>query len=242
VAVVAVSQSDAHSLTARNLALAERKNRDMVAACSACYLVQKRTREHLAEKPALRNRIVSALAAGGLEYHNDTDVYHILDVLHRSLDQIKERSVQSLDGLKVAPYYGCMTVRPRPNFDDHEEPVMMDEILEALGATVVDFPMKTKCCGNVTMATSPQIGRRLSAAILQETVDSGADVIATCCNFCNDNLDNYQSQINRDLNMNINIPVLFFTQLIGLAFGLGRKDLALDQAVVNPYEVVGRFV
>jgi len=133
--------------------------------------------------------------------------------------------------LKVAPYYGCQTVRPYATFDDAWNPTTMDRLLATLGAEVVPYPLKTKCCGGSLTGTLPEAGLRLTYILLKEAVRRGADVIATVCPLCQFNLDAYQDQINRRWGP-VRIPTVYFTQLMGLAFGLAPEQLGLKRSFV----------
>ena len=137
---------------------------------------------------------------------------------------IKEKVVRPLKGLKVAPYYGCQIVRPYATFDDAWNPTTMDRLLATLGAEVVPYPLKTKCCGGSLTGTVPEAGLRLTYILLKEAVRRGADVIATTCPLCQFNLDAYHDQINQRWGP-ARIATVYFTQLMGLAFGMPPEQL-----------------
>ena len=144
------------------------------------------------------------------------------------LDVIKEKVVRPLKGLKVAPYYGCQVVRPYATFDDAWNPTTMDRLLATLGAEVVHYPLKTKCCGGSLTGTVPEAGLRLTYILLKEAVRRGANVIATVCPLCQFNLDAYHDQIDRRWGP-ARIATVYFTQLMGLAFGLSPEQLGLKR-------------
>ncbi len=161
-AYMAVDETKACVLAARNLALAEMNgNHQLMAPCSACYLVLNKTKHYFHDYPAMRQTVDRALAAVNLHYGGDTPVRHPLDVLVNDvgLEAIKQKVKRPLKGLKIAPYYGCQIVRPYATFDDQYNPVSMDLLLEALGATVLKFPLKTKCCGGSLTGTVPEAAR-----------------------------------------------------------------------------------
>ena len=161
-AYMAVDEAKACVLAARNLALAEKSgNRQILAPCAACYLVLNKTKHYFARLPGDEGRPSTARwAPSGLRYSGNTPVRHPLDVLVNDvgLEAIKQKVRQPLKGLKVAPYYGCQIVRPYATFDDQYNPTTMDRLLEALGATVVRYPLKTKCCGGSLTGTVPEAG------------------------------------------------------------------------------------
>jgi heterodisulfide reductase subunit B len=233
-AYMSVAETTALAVSARNLALAEREQSDLVAPCSACYLVLHKTHRVLAEQPRLRARVGEALGEAGLAYAGRVRIRHPLDVLVNDvgLEAIAAKAVRSLEGARVAPYYGCQIVRPERGFDDREVPMWLDHLFRRLGAEVVDFPMKVRCCGGMLMTTAEDVGLRLSGDILACAQDSGANVLVTTCPMCQMNLEAYQGQIGRALHRRIQLPILFFTQLLGLALGADAEALGLPMNLV----------
>jgi heterodisulfide reductase subunit B len=230
-AYMSVDEQQACVLAARNLALAtETGHHVLLTPCSACYLVLNKTKHYLAESPEIRGTVQRALDSAGLRYDSDMAVRHPLDILINDvgLEAIKQKVVRPLKGLKVAPYYGCQVVRPYATFDDAWNPTTMDRLLVALGAEVVPFPLKTKCCGASLTGTLPDAGLRLTYILLKEAIQRGADVIATICPLCQFNLDAYHDQIDRRWGAT-RIPTVYFTQLMGLAFGLPARQLGLHR-------------
>ena len=196
-AYMAVDESKAFPLAARNLALAEKRGLELMAPCSACYLVLSKTQAYMREYPEVGKTVRNALAAGGLTLQGEVTVRHPLDILVNDvgLEAIKSKARKPLKGLKVAPYYGCQLVRPYSRFDHQVYPVTMDNLLKAVGADVVHYPVKTKCCGGSLTGTLPEVGVRLSYNILREAKRQGADLIATVCPLCVFNLDSYQDKM-----------------------------------------------
>ena len=234
-AYMAVDEAKACVLAARNLALAERTGlHQVMAPCAACYLVLNKTKHYLADYPAMKTKIDRALAAIDLTYSGNTPVRHPLDVLLNDvgLDAIKRRVQRPLKGLKVAPYYGCQIVRPYSTFDDQNNPTSMDRLIEALGATVVHYPLKTKCCGGSLTGTVPRAGIRMVYILLNEARKRGADCLATVCPLCQFNLDAYHADVKSHYGVAA-LPTVYFTQLMGLAFGLPEKQLGLQRAAVR---------
>jgi heterodisulfide reductase subunit B len=233
-AYMAVDEVKACVLASRNLALAEKAgHRELLAPCSACYLVLNKTKHYLSESPAIERVVQQALAVGRLSYTGNVPVRHPLDVLVNNvgLEAIKRRVRRPLRGLRVAPYYGCQLVRPYATFDDQENPTSMDRLLEAIGASVVRYPLKTRCCGGSLTGTLPEPGLLCSFILLKEALKRGADVIATVCPLCQFNLDGYQERIAARFEP-ARIPTVYFSQLIGLAFGLSARELGLHRGLV----------
>jgi heterodisulfide reductase subunit B len=243
-AYMSVDEGEAGVLAARNLAIAEKIGpHDLLTPCSACYLVLNKTKHNIEEFPDIRHRVHRALDSAKLTYTGRTNVRHPLDMLVHDvgLDVIKEKVVRPLKGLKVVPYYGCQVVRPYSTFDDAWNPTTMDRLLGTLGAEVVHYPLKTKCCGGSLTGTVPEAGLRMSYILLKEAVRRGADVIATICPLCQFNMDAYHDQIDRRWGP-ARIATVYFTQLMGLAFGLSPKELGLKRNFIPmkplPAEVV----
>jgi heterodisulfide reductase subunit B len=237
-AYMAVDEVKACILASRNLAIAEKAGQqDLMAPCSACYMVLNKTKHYLHESADMKASVQQALSSGGLTYSGNVPVRHPLDILVHTvgLDAIRQRVKRPLKGLKVAPYYGCQIVRPYSTFDTAENPTTMDKLLEALGATVVRYPLKTRCCGASLTGTLPEPGLLCTYILLREALKRGADVIATVCPLCQFNLDGYHDKIASKWEP-VRIPTLYFTQLIGLAFGIPAKELGLDKCLVpmNP--------
>lgn len=238
----AVDNLTACCLSARNLAVAEKKKLDLVTPCSACYVHLNRTNQLLRKYPQLKSRVDEALAAGGLEYHETVKVRHLMEIFVKDVgfDELKSRVRRELSGLKVAPYYGCQIVRPEYGFDHPEFPCSLDELISALGAEPVSFPYKTHCCGSSLIISEEDLALDLTGRILQSAAKNGAECIVTPCPLCQTNLDVYQSRVNKRFKTSFNIPVLFFTQLMGLAFGLSDKDVGLQTNIIRPEKVLAK--
>jgi len=238
---IAVDLLSAYALVCRNLALAATQSdngHSLVAPCSACYLNLSKADHYLAESPELAKKVNLALAAGGLNYRpGSLEVRHLFDIIVRDVgyDAVAAKVTRPLYELRAAPYYGCLVVRPDLNeiYDNHEYPVAMDKLIEHLGAEVVDFPLKAHCCGGHMTQISESTALELIRRLLQNALDYEADVIVTLCPMCQLNLDAYQEYVNRYFNTNFNIPILYFTQLMGLAFGIGAKKLGFGKEFVD---------
>lgn len=233
-AYMAVDEGKACAAAARNLAIAEKSGlQQVMAPCSACYLVLNKTQHYLQEYPAMRQTVSRALETVGLRCDGHSVVRHPLDVLFNDigLEAVKQKVTRPLKGLKVAPYYGCQIVRPYATFDDQSNPTTMDRLLETLGATVIKWPLKTKCCGGSLTGTLPEAGLRLSYILLKEAIKRGADVIATVCPLCQFNLDAYHPKIAAKWEP-VPIPTVYFSQLMGLAFGLPADQVVLHRGMV----------
>ena len=232
-----------YALIARNLAQAckNSETNELVAPCSACYLNLRKCNSYMAEDPVLAEKVNTALAAGNLKYQAGMlKVRHLLDVVVNDIgyEAIKNKVTKPLNGLKIAPYYGCMIVRPEfpingKLFDNTEYPMTLDYLLRVLGADVIDFPMKAHCCGGHMTQISESTGFELIRRLIKGAVDYQADMIVTLCPMCQLNLDGFQGAMNAYFKTNYQMPVLYFTQLIGLALGLDAKELDIGSELVN---------
>lgn len=234
-AYMSIDETSACVLASRNLALAEKAGgRPLLAPCSACYLVLNKAKHYFHDYPVMASKVTRALARGGLSYSGNTAVRHPLDILLNDvgIEAIRQKVIRPLSGLRVATYYGCQIVRPYASFDDAQNPTTMDRLMEALGATVVRWPLKTKCCGGSLTGTIPEAGLRLVYILCKEALKRGAQVITTVCPLCQFNLDAYQHDIARTWE-DVRIPTVYFTQLMGLAFGLPPEELGLDRGFVR---------
>jgi heterodisulfide reductase subunit B len=174
-----------------------------------------------------------------MSYEGTIGVRHFLDVVVNDLGEQSVRQCVSrkLEGLKAAPYYGCQIGRPFAEIDDPENPQMMDKLIGWLGGQAVDFPLKAKCCGGLMMTTQAPIGQELTGKILKNAKDGGADCIITACPLCQMNLEGYQQTVSKAMGTDCSIPILYFTQLMGVAFGLSPGDLALKDSL-TPVEAL----
>jgi heterodisulfide reductase subunit B2 len=238
-AYTAIREHRSFVLSARNLALAEKNGRDLVTACAGCYLSLHKTNKYFSEDPSLRGNIRRALQAGGEDYNGGIKVRHILEVLVNDIgeEEIRQHVVRKFQGLKVATYYGCQITRPFGDIDDPEFPDVMGRLMRWIGAEPLDFSMMTKCCGGMLMVTQPEVGRELSGQILRQAKASGADCISTACPLCQINLEAHQGKISSQLGEDCRIPVLYFTQLLGLALGLEPEQVALGDNL-TPAEAI----
>jgi heterodisulfide reductase subunit B2 len=239
----------AYALIARNLALAEQQangSKTVVAPCSACYLNLSKADHYMHEDKAFGEKINTALAAGGLHYDpGQLVVRHLLDVVMNEvgLDKVKEKVVKPLSGLRVAPYVGCMLPRPDYNgrYSDSEHPFELDDLLRALGAEVIDFPLKTACCGGHMTQIGPGTAFELIRRLVSSADDYKADVLVALCPMCQMNLDAFQGQMNGYFHTNYQVPILFFTQLMGLAFGEKAENLGFGSEFVSAHEAMKRI-
>jgi heterodisulfide reductase subunit B len=225
-------------LCARNLALAEKQGLDIVAPCNACYKNLWTTNAALQRDPDLADHMNYALEADNLHYDGRVDVSHIMHafVTDEALDTMRAKANGRLKGLKVAPYYGCQIVRPRrPGVDlkELDDPGYFEAMLTAAGADPVPYPYRLRCCGAALMVTNRRAAVQMLRDLLQGAVDAGAEVIATACPLCQTNLECYQAEVNRAYGTSYRMPILYFTQLLGLALGVRANRLGIGTELVS---------
>jgi heterodisulfide reductase subunit B len=242
-AYMSVNEVLSFSLSARNLCQAKKIGDTLVTACSACYTNLRKTETYLADFPEMKKKVDTALAEAGLRYDGGIVTKHFLQTVVEDvgLEQVQSHMKRSLKGLRVAPYYGCQIARPYGIEDDSDNPTMMDRLLTALGATPTYYPMKTVCCGGSLMGIREDVALRLCRNILMCAAQDGAQCVAVTCPLCQLNLDAYQTAINRKYGTTFNLPIVYFTQLMGIAFGLDTKDLGLNECIVPATRVTAQY-
>lgn len=223
-------------VAARNLALAEKTGLDMVTPCPSCFVTFYQANLYLKEHPQLMAQVNEALAVVDLVYNGNVRVRDLMEVLYNDVtpEVIASKVKRRLNGLKVAPYYGCQMIRPDYGFDDPESPQSLDRLVESLGAEAVPFPLKNRCCGGALVISEQSLAVDLMRKLLDNVVENGAECVVTPCPLCQMNLDAYQSSVNSKFKTDYNLPILFVAQLIGLALGIDAKSLGLKANIVSP--------
>lgn len=231
-----VSHSLALALPARNLALAQPAGRDLVMPCAACFNRHQVAAHTLRHDPAQREKIEAAV---GFTFTDSVAVRPLLDVVVNEigLERVAARVRQPLTGLKVVGYYGCLLLRPPQitGFDDPEHPVLMGELLRALGAEVQPWSDATECCGGGLALTRPDVAARLVGRLAERAREAGAEAMVTSCPLCQVNLEMRQNGGNPPL------PIFYFTELMGLAFGLPEAKAWWKKHLIDPSEITKRL-
>ena len=246
---MSIHRTASQALIARNLALAQRQvdgSHTLMAACSACYLNLAKIEHYMRSHDQIAYSVNEALSAGGLFYDPGTlEIRHILDIITNDIGLEKVASLvkRPLKGLRIAPYYGCMIARPDPfhRSDSSEYPQAMDRLMTVLGAEVIDFPMKTHCCGGHMTQISPETAYELIRRLLHGAQQYEADLMVSVCPMCQLNLDAYQEETNHYFGLDYQMPILYFTQLIGLAFGLDAETLGIGREFVPATEALAKI-
>jgi heterodisulfide reductase subunit B len=226
------------ALPSRNLALASRMSLAVVSPCPACSIRHKTAQYELERDPELKARVEDDI---GMNLEILPKPKHILEVLYRDvgIDEIQAKVQKPLRGLKLAAYYGCFLVRPPEIavFDDPENPTIMDEVMQALGAEIIDWSNKIDCCGGGLSIVAPEIVKKLVGRIVDSAKKAGADAVVTACGICQANLDMRQA---RGAGSHP-LPIFYFSELSALAFGSSRVNGWLAKHLIDPSELLKRL-
>ena len=222
------------ALPARNLALSEKAGRDLAVACAACFLRFKQTNHELRADDGLRKDIEKII---GMPYKGNVEVRHFLEIVSRGVgfEEIRRRVKKPLKGLKLVSYYGCYLVRPPEitQFDDPENPRMMDDLMAALGAEPLEWSHRVECCGGNLLLSRVDIVIKLVGDIIRAAVAAGADGIVAACPLCQANLDTRQPGPEK-------LPIFYFSELLGLALGVDENLLKSwwKKHIISPDEAL----
>jgi heterodisulfide reductase subunit B len=223
------------ALPARNLSMAEKAECDLVTPCAACF-----SRFKTAEKALTGTAPVDV----GVPFKGEINILHILDFLCRKefTEEIEKSIVKPLNKLKIISYYGCLLVRPPRTTDARqwEDPIDMDTLVTQLGGESVFWPYKTECCGGSLVLSKVDIVRRLCGRLFDMAREAGAECIVTACPLCQANLDTRQEEIGNEKGVTYDIPILYFTELMGLAFGNKEVDKWFARHIVDPRPLLQR--
>jgi len=228
-----------HVMNARNFALAEKHlpGQDVVATCAACWLNAKESKEKLAHNEELKRDANEALKEAGLQYQGASAIRHMVEVLIEDFgyDELKKPVVKPLEGVKFAGYVGCQTNRPFGiNGESFENPVYLDKLVESVGGEAVTaYDQKVTCCGGALAFSEPEKSQKQIRDIVESAYDHGAEMIVTPCPLCQANVEIYQSEINRKQGTKFNMPVLYYSQLMTVAYGGSAKQAGLDGQVIR---------
>ena len=244
--VVTEAEPDvALALNARNFAQAERLGLDIMTICGTCQGVMAAANKRLKSEPGLLDRINRVLEPDGIAYRGTIQVKHLLWIIVREigLRQLGAQVVKSLQGLRIAPFYGCYILRPSWDlgFDDPENPTSLEQVIRALGGEAVAYAGRTKCCGFPIILEKEAVAMAMSGANMKEAKDQGADCMVTPCPLCHMSLDIYQDRAGQAVNTQLNLPILHLPQLLGLAMGIPAKELGLARHLISVDSIVRRI-
>ncbi|MFC2163502.1 CoB--CoM heterodisulfide reductase iron-sulfur subunit B family protein [Acidobacteriota bacterium] len=231
-----------HVAPIRNLIRVKEQDSDKVMTlCAMCFNTLKRSNLRMQNDKESLDIINDLMYREEVKYEGDVTVYHLLELLKEGIkfENLATKVVKPIKKLKVASYYGCLLVRPKEiGFDDQENPTILDNLMEALGASPIDFPYKTECCAAYQTVDKPEVVADRTYQILTSAQEQGAEVVVVSCPLCAFNLDHRQKQTLKKYPEFKNIPILYFTQLLAIALGCPEETLRLDLHYVDPKPIL----
>lgn len=219
----------------------EQKATKVVTLCSMCYNTLKRANKLVSEDKEKLNKINDFMDRENVKYAGEVEVLHLLEVLKNEVgfSEIASRVKVPMKGLKVAPYYGCLLLRPADvGLDDAEQPTILKDFLQILGAEVIDYPFETECCGSYHTTFNPQLVARRAHEILNSAINRGAEAIVLSCPLCDFNLDSRQKDVQELFSDFKGIPVFYFTQFLAISLGLDTHVCRFELHFVEPYALL----
>jgi len=231
-----------HVAPIRNLLRVKETNSNkMMTLCAMCYNTLKRANQRVKSDPESLEKINKFMYKEAIEYKGDVKIFHLLELLRDEIkfENISKKVVRPLKNLNIANYYGCMLVRPKEvGLDDVENPMVLENLITALGGEPVDFPYKTECCAAYQTVDKPEIVADRTYQILTSAKNLGAEVVSVSCPLCAFNLDHRQKITVQKYPEFKNIPILYFSQLMAVALGCSEKDLRLDLHYIDPKPIL----
>lgn len=234
----AMSEELSYLLPYENIRKAvEQGLKELLVPCPSCLYSLSYTEKMYMQHRMVRSRLAEA---AGYSYAGGLKIYHILDFFRDviTLETLKKSAKRPLEGWKIASYYGCLTRFHGVEIDDPERPAVMEQVVEALGAEALKWTHKVECCGASLSITRPDITERLIKGIFDSAKEAGADCIAVVCPLCQSNLDIRQKGLKDASGKPYDIPILYLTQLMGIAFGARLDDLGMEKLMVDPFPLL----
>jgi heterodisulfide reductase subunit B len=223
--------------SARNLALAEKENLNMLVLCKCGYGTFRMAEHLMKENARLREEMNAILGKEGLRYEGDTQIKHLLSVLFNDVgtEAIRERIARPYENLRIATHYGCHALRPSGivEFDDPVAPTIFDQLVEATGAESVEWSMKLECCGAPLLGTNDELSWKFTEKKLADAKRAGAHYLATGCPFCQIQFDTMQQTIESERGTNHHVSAILYPQLLGLCMGIDKAILGLHNTQID---------
>lgn len=230
-----VDKNLAISLPSRNLKIIEEQGLDVIIPCAACFSRTKICANTLEKDEDLRGKVEAQM---NVRFKLNTRIYHLMELLVEKvgIDEIKKHVKHYLKGLNVVCYYGCLLVRPHSitKLDDKENPQILDKLMESIGATTIDWPFKTECCGASLSLSCGDLVTKIVNKMICWAEEAQAQAIVTACPLCQANLEMRQGEGKA-------LPIFYFTELLGLAFGLGEIDVSLKEHLVSTASLIDKL-
>jgi len=236
------------ALAARNLALAEMSGHDLITGCNGCYGTFKDTLAEIHEHPERLKEVQKTFKGMGLKFQGKVKAKHVIEVINElDLEDIKKQLTKSLEGIRVGVHYGCHLLKPSKNrpWKQTQHHTFLDDLVEVTGATSVEYKDKFLCCGagGGVRAGEVAVSVDIAKEKLDNLLEAGVDCILNVCSFCHLQYEATQAQLNKELNEEkYNIPVIYFTQLLGLAMGLNPKELGLTIHMIDTQPLLDKIL
>ena len=236
-AYFSISEERTFLANARNLAIAEKKSKELTVACGACFASLSKTAKYYNDSPKLSFLMDNALKEAGLVYDGKVKVRHLLEVIFNEypMEELASKIVRPLKGIKMAPYYGCMIFRPVPAPIPRDA---LEQLIRLSGGDAIDFWAKDQCCGGMLVNNRPDVGLQMVKVLLSEAQQKGAQLMITTCPLCQVNLELYQGAVNKKFGTDFKIPVIYFTQMLGYSMGASPKELMLGSELLSSLPVL----
>jgi heterodisulfide reductase subunit B len=232
--------------SARNLALAQRKNLDVAVLCQCCYGSLKKADSLMKEGPSLRDEINGYLKKEKLEYTGGVEIKHLLTILHDDygIEALRKKIERPFKDLKIAAHYGCHALRPSRivRLDDPYDPKIFDRLVEATGSQSIYWASRLECCGAPLLGVNDDLSFDIMRKKLKDSSEGGADFICTACPYCQIQFDTVQAMITGEEKGGSTIPSILYTQLLGMSMGIDNKALLLDTNRISVRESEGSLV
>jgi heterodisulfide reductase subunit B len=223
--------------SARNLALAEKLDLNVITLCKCCYGSMKMAEYHMKGDSFLKDEVNETLAKEGLEYNGNLEIKHFLSALYSDIgiNTLKEKIKRSFKDIKIATHYGCHALRPSNimQFDDPISPVLFDQLVEMTGAKSIDWALKLECCGAPVLGINDDLSMNLTKNKLNDGKRCGADYLCTACPWCHLQFDSVQKLMIEQRSINNYLPAILFPQLLGLAMGIDKQALGIDMNQID---------
>lgn len=231
-----IDEKRAYLLGVRNIAKALEMNLpEILVLCPACFLSLNRTLTEVSTNNELKNELKEKYNVIESPLFSKLRIRHIIDFLVNDIGEeaVKNRVEKKLEGLKIAAYYGCQITRPYGYFDDPEFPTSLEKIISWIGGQPVESSLKTKCCGGMLMLTNEKEVLSVIEKILNSYTRVGAEFIVTACPLCHLNLEIAKTKLSEKLGLDKDIPIIYFTQLIGFSFNIPIEELGISKTIAE---------
>ncbi|RLB75369.1 MAG: CoB--CoM heterodisulfide reductase subunit B [Deltaproteobacteria bacterium] len=240
------NQFSSEVLAGYNLAIGSQNGLGICTLCSSCTSALTEVSHELDNEPAKRDSVNERLMRSGVQYGGGAWVKHFARILYEDIgmDQIKPLLKRDLSGLKIAVHYGCHYLKPSEiyeGFDQVEQPNTLEALVALTGAQVVDYPGKKRCCGGPVLPVDEKVALSVAKEKLDDIKEAGADAICLVCPFCSVLYDGNPKSLESEFEVNYNLPVLYLTQILGLAMGFERKELGLNMNVVKTKDLMKKI-